>query len=673
MLRRIIVFVYLMCFFYSKSNGQACSTLGQTPATAFPVCGATTFHQEVVPQCVNNNVPASVCGSYADTNPFWYQFTCYTAGTLQFTITPNDLGDDYDWEVFDITGHNASEVYTNPSLFLVANWSGSYGVTGTSNTTNAISCGSNPLDNVTTFSTMPTLVAGHIYLLLVSHFTQTQSGYSLSFDGGTAVITDPLKPTMQNASTDCSGQNIFLKLNKAIKCNSLASNGSDFSISPSLANVKSASGINCSAGFDMDSLSITFDKPLPPGNYQLIIKNGSDDNTLLDDCDNAIPEYDSIAVTVLPLAPTPMDSIMPVQCSSDSLILVFKNPIRCNTIASNGSDFNITGSTPVTITNAAAENCINGLSNIIKVKISKPIISAGNYTITLQQGNDGNSLIDQCAQETPAGSSLNFSTADVVSASFNYKVDLGCVLDTLFYSHDGANNVNTWNWIFDVNGTSSIADSFFTFKDYGAKHIKLFVSNGVCSDSSSADILLDNELVSRINVTPSLQMCPEDAATFSDSSIGKIVSWYWVFGDGTTSTLQFPPKKYYPQPSSSRGSTFPAALIVKNDIGCFDTSGATITVFYNCYIAVPSAFTPNGDGLNDYLYPLNAYKADNLEFRIYNRWGQLVFETKDWTRKWDGKINGNPQAAGTYVWTLQYTHHDTGQHYSLKGTTVLIR
>jgi gliding motility-associated-like protein len=98
-----------------------------------------------------------------------------------------------------------------------------------------------------------------------------------------------------------------------------------------------------------------------------------------------------------------------------------------------------------------------------------------------------------------------------------------------------------------------------------------------------------------------------------------------------------------------------------------------IKVFYNCYIAVPSAFTPNGDGLNDYLYPLNAYKADNLEFRVFNRWGQLVFETKDGTKKWDGTINGNPQPAGVYVWMLHYTNRDTGQIFSLKGTTVLLR
>jgi gliding motility-associated-like protein len=94
---------------------------------------------------------------------------------------------------------------------------------------------------------------------------------------------------------------------------------------------------------------------------------------------------------------------------------------------------------------------------------------------------------------------------------------------------------------------------------------------------------------------------------------------------------------------------------------------------YNCYITVPTAFTPNGDGLNDFLYPLNAYKADNLEFRIYNRYGQMVFETTNWTKKWDGKIDGKPQASGTYVWMLSYKDRDTDKNIFLKGTSVLIR
>jgi len=195
----------------------------------------------------------------------------------------------------------------------------------------------------------------------------------------------------------------------------------------------------------------------------------------------------------------------------------------------------------------------------------------------------------------------------------------------------------------------------------------------VCSDSAAADILLDNELIARFSVSPSTQLCPEDAAQFKDSSTGKIVSWLWIFGDGTTSGQQVPFAKYYAAPLSNNANIYPAALIVKNDIGCFDTARTLMKVFYNCYIAVPTAFTPNGDGLNDYLYPANAYKADNLEFRVYNRWGQLVFQTKDWTKKWDGKINGDPQGPGTYVWMLRYTNRDTGQLFSLKGTTVLIR
>jgi len=674
MLRRILPAFLLLIGAYANCQNQACSTLGQLPQTAFPVCGIDSFHQTTVPQCVNNSVPANTCGSYADTNPFWYQFTCYTTGTLGFLITPNNLDDDYDWELFDLTGHQPAEVYTNPALFVVANWSGSSGKTGTSaSSSNNISCGSDPRDNVTTFSEMPMITQGHTYLLLVSHFTPTQSGYSLSFGGGTASIVDPLKPSMISATANCSGEVVNLGLNKRVLCSSLAANGSDFKILPTVAKVIAASGSDCSNSFDMGSLTLTLDKPLLPGDYSLVIQNGSDSSTLLDNCNNNIPPNSTVSFTVFPLVPTPMDSIIPVQCAPDVLSLYFRKPIRCSSVAANGSDFVVTGSYPVSVVSAYADSCIGELSSVIKVKLNKPIQNAGNFSITLKTGSDSNTVLDDCAQETPAGSYLDFITADTVSANFNYSVKLGCVFDTLFYTHDGKNGVTEWDWNFDTSGTGHARDSFFLFKSYGTKHITLHTDNGVCTDSSSVNIVLDNELLSRFNVSPSNELCPEDVIQFSDSSIGKITSWYWIFGDGSSASVQNPSPKKYPAPPTRNGRVYPAALVVRNNIGCFDTSYKMIKVLYNCYIAVPSAFTPNGDGLNDYLYPLNAYKADNLEFRVFNRWGQLVFETKDWTKKWDGKINGNPQAPGTYVWMLRYTNRDTGQLFSEKGTTVLIR
>jgi gliding motility-associated-like protein len=682
MLRKILVVFFLLSIFYTRGQCQnACTTLGQNPSTAFPICGLDTFKQQIVPNCGGKTVP-NPCGDfiYQDLNPFWYKFTCYKTGTLGFTIVPDDQGDDYDWQLFDVTGKDPNNVYTDKSMFVACNWSGNTGNTGASASGSSLVNCAGPA--YPTFSSMPVIQQGHDYILLLSHFNTFkpgQAGYSLSFGGGTggtggtASIVDTVKPALASAVANCSGQTIYVKLNKKLECSSLAADGSDFAISPAVANVIAATSVDCSNAFDMDSVLITIDKPLSPGNYSVVAKLGHDQNTLLDACNNDIPINSSVPFTIFPLAPTPMDSLTPVQCAPDVISLVFRNRMLCNSVAANGSDFIVNGSEPVAVIGAYGDSCSNGLSSIIKIKLNKPIQNAGNFTITLQKGTDGNTLLDECAQETPAGSSLDFITSNTVSAAFKYSLNLGCKFDTLFYMHDGQNGVNEWNWVFDVDGTSHTQDSFFVFNGYGNKHIMLSVSNGVCSDSTATDITLDNQLISRFNVSPSAQICPEDAITFTDSSTGKVVSWYWIFGDGTTSSAQNPAPKYYPVPPTKDGRTYPAALIVKNDIGCFDTSRTMIKVFYNCYIAVPSAFTPNGDGLNDYLYPLNAYKADNLEFRVFNRWGQLVFETKDWTKKWDGTINGNPQAAGVYVWMLHYTNHDTGQIFSLKGTTVLIR
>ena len=108
------------------------------------------------------------------------------------------------------------------------------GNTGASATgVNFIQCASSPADNPLkpTFAKMPNIIAGHEYLLMVSHFTDGQSGYTLAFTGGTAVITDPKEPHLAEVKPDCDGTTLRLKLNKKMKCSSLTATGSEFSIS----------------------------------------------------------------------------------------------------------------------------------------------------------------------------------------------------------------------------------------------------------------------------------------------------------------------------------------------------------------------------------------------------------------------------------------------------------
>ncbi|MES2374653.1 MAG: gliding motility-associated C-terminal domain-containing protein [Bacteroidota bacterium] len=675
-----IIFVFLLVQMLSvKGWSQACTTLGQNPTTAFPVCGATTFVQKTVPLCSNGNVPAINCGNtktYATANPYWYKFTCYASGTLGFVITPlNTVPEDYDWQLFDITGRDPMEVFTNSSLIVSANWAGVYGPTGASSAgPKPFGCASSPTADSSTFASMPFLTVGHEYLLLISHFLNvgetSEVGYNLDFSGGTASIVNPIVPTIQSAYGVCDGTRIVVKLSKKVKCSSLSADGSDFSVSgPVPISVKSALGNGCSTSFDMDSVVLSLNNILVPGTYKVTAKVGSDGNTLIDNCDNNLAVGQEASLLFVPAAPTPMDSISPVICIKDTLQLVFSKPINCSSIAADGSDFAITGPTTVNIKSAAGV-CSNGVSTIIRILLTAPIRVNGNFTIRLKNGSDGNTLIDECGFVTPAGSTLPFTTKNITTADFQATVNGGCKYDTVYLTHNAYGGTTQWQWSIDGTVASTVQNPVLVSKAYGPHDVHLLVSNGLCSDTARSNFIFpDNTVKASFAVADTI--CPTDTLHFTDRSTANTIAWQWNFGNGVTSTLQFPAAQNYPL--TGRRTNYTARLVATNNLNCSDTAYKIFTVLASCYIAVPSAFTPNGDGLNDYLYPLNAFKADNLVFRVFNRYGQIIYESKDWTKKWDGRVNSQPQASGTYVWTLDYTNRDNGQKVALKGTTVLIR
>jgi gliding motility-associated-like protein len=881
----------LLGLLYINTTAQTvCTTLGQNPSTAFPVCGSSVFTQNTVPLCGGRGVPApSPCApnDFFDVNPFWYRFTCFIPGTLGLVITPMNLSDDYDWQIFDITGKNPMDVYTDPSMFVACNWSGLTGVTGASAAgTSLVNCGGTayPL-----FSSRPSLQLDHEYLLLVSNFSASQSGYTLAFTGGNAGITDPVAPTFASVTPSCDGSQAVLRFNKKMKCNSLTAN--DFVVSP-WGSVSSVSGFGCSSGFDFDSVLLTFSVPLPPNSYTINQVTGTDGNTLLDNCGTWIPSGTNLPFTVTPVTSVPMGTVGSVSCTRNSIVVNFADPILCSSIAANGSDFTIsgpsgvivngaaatctgpgetnsitvqftgpiltngnyqvsiatgidgntllsrcnaqvnvgsitgfviqpqlpvpmgtvtqpncspntivlnfvdtivcsslaadgsdftiTGPSPVTITGATAtcnstsgtniitlqlstpiavsgnylvsaatgsdgntligpcartvtagDNisftipvavpstmttiaavgcspsvirvnlsgpvqcssiaangsdfiitgtspvtitaatgaCVNGVTNTVDVQLSAPIVTGGNYQLQLVTGSDGNTLLSDCNRLTPTGTSLLFTTSDTVSARFTYQVQSTCTTSDINFNHPGGNGINSWTWTINGNAASTQQTFIKTFPGTSQQTVQLTVTNGVCSDTRSETITLNNRVIVDFDLPD--MICPEDSVVFTNLSTGPIVNWQWDFGNGQNSQVQFPTAQRYPL--TGRQAFYNVTLTASNNTGCQDTKTKTIKVLGTCRIAVPSAFTPNNDGLNDFLYPLNAFKALNLEFRVYNRWGQLIFETRDWTKRWDGKLNGVEQASGMYVWTLRYKDKDSGEQFSLKGTSMLIR
>lgn len=114
-------------------------------------------------------------------------------------------------------------------------------------------------------------------------------------------------------------------------------------------------------------------------------------------------------------------------------------------------------------------------------------------------------------------------------------------------------------------------------------------------------------------------------------------------------------------------------LRVTDEAGCVDSATILVRIFkVNPQIFVPSAFTPNNDGLNDLVRPI-AVGIERIEyFTIYNRWGQMVFNTTVNGEGWDGKIAGKPQDSNTFVWLVKAVDY-LGNPVFQKGTVTLIR
>jgi gliding motility-associated-like protein len=146
-------------------------------------------------------------------------------------------------------------------------------------------------------------------------------------------------------------------------------------------------------------------------------------------------------------------------------------------------------------------------------------------------------------------------------------------------------------------------------------------------------------------------------------------SYQWSPGTSLSSTIIAAPIAVFN--AESDGIRY--KVLVFDDAHCADSAFVFVKIFRTLPIVfIPSAFTPNQDGRNDFVRPLSAGIRQIDYFNIYNRWGTLVFSTTLSGKGWDGRLNGREQAPGTYVWVVKATDYK-GNTYLQKGTVTLIR
>jgi len=161
--------------------------------------------------------------------------------------------------------------------------------------------------------------------------------------------------------------------------------------------------------------------------------------------------------------------------------------------------------------------------------------------------------------------------------------------------------------------------------------------------------------------------------SFFDESADATI-WHWNFGDNNSGSDNFS-DAYNPQHLYSTAGFYDVWLYVTSDFGCTDSTSGKIIIRGDFNLYVPNAFTPDGDGINDFFMP-EGVEINNNAFvmYIYDRWGELVFMTDDVNYPWDGTVNntGKPAQQDVYVWVFWQDNYIIGQQ-KYTGHVTLIR
>ena len=210
----------------------------------------------------------------------------------------------------------------------------------------------------------------------------------------------------------------------------------------------------------------------------------------------------------------------------------------------------------------------------------------------------------------------------------------------------------------------SINKTITTEGNHDFKYVIKYGS-GACEVDSLIQKTFYKWPIADFKYSPSNNSMDEPVIYFNNNSLNSD-SWVWDFDDYDSSTSENPGHNFKVQ------GVYNISLIANNFGGCADTVIKKVSIAPYNFVKLPSAFSPNGDSRNETFGILRAGELEIQEFKIFNRWGNLMFETNDKTKRWNGKRNGIDQASGTYIYYIK-GNNKKGELIEIKGNFSLLR
>jgi gliding motility-associated-like protein len=287
--------------------------------------------------------------------------------------------------------------------------------------------------------------------------------------------------------------------------------------------------------------------------------------------------------------------------------------------------------------------------------------TAGPYTVIL-------TLRDTAYCNYPDSDTMRINVAENVDASFSIP-PTGCVPFSAEFDNTSLAG-ETWLWDFGDNTTSTDFEPVHVYSTPGTYQVVLIAYNpNTCNQTDTArfTITVYDSPVPDFTHSPVVPVV-NTPVRFTNNSSPDAINFKWVFGDGDSliTTSRAPIDHQY-----NASGTFTACLTAYNEIGCESTVCRPVDALIEPLVDVPNAFTPQSNDVNSVVY-VKGYGIAKMQFVIWNRWGQKVFETNNSKQGWDGRVKGVVQPMDVYAYTLSVEFFD-GTKTTKKGDITLIR
>ncbi|MCB0761968.1 MAG: PKD domain-containing protein [Flavobacteriales bacterium] len=285
--------------------------------------------------------------------------------------------------------------------------------------------------------------------------------------------------------------------------------------------------------------------------------------------------------------------------------------------------------------------------------------SAGNFVVTL-------TLTDEFGCESQSSESIEIQNGPTAA----FEVSSGCTGEELYFTNLSSSNGTTilsTQWDIDSDGIVDYVapEVSHTYEQNGSYQATLIVTSQTCADTT----------MQLINLFPSpttsfLVEQVGNSRTFEFTNLSvDAASYLWDFGDPGTSmdvSTQENPSYTY-----ANNGEYDVVLTAFSAGGCSREFTLKAFVEVDDDTFVPTAFSPNSDGKNDY-FRILGYDFSSINYHIYNQWGELIFLGNNLSQGWDGTAKGAPAEIGNYTYLITATTID-GLQYSYQGVVALIR